>query len=113
MTPPPATVQFLPAEPVMTELAALRELLERTLRATADSKHNTPLYLPLTKLGRLFGMERKSVAKHVTLARCNRAIRCMTPDLEDGSRCLTLYCVEDFAAWLGRRSADAPKGALL
>ena len=49
-------------------------------------------------------MNSRTASKHLTLARCRGAIRTLTPDLEDGSRCLTLYNVADFEAWLARRS---------
>lgn len=96
------TVQYLPAEPVLTELATLSSKLDRAL-AEAEQGH-TPLYLPAGQLGRLFGMGKHTVAKHLTLARCRGAIRTLTPDLEDGTRCLTLYNVADFETWLARRS---------
>ena len=97
------TLTMLPAEPILTQLAELSGKLDRALAAAAE-QGGTPLYLPAGQLGRLFGMGKHTVAKHLCLARCRGAIRTLTPDLEDGTRCLTLYNVADFEAWLARRS---------
>ena len=96
------TITMLPAEPILAQLAELSTKLDHAL-ASAD-QGRTPLYLPQGQLGRLFGMGKHTVAKHLTLARCRGAIRTLTPDLQDGTRCLTLYNVADFEAWLARRS---------
>ena len=96
------SLQLLPAEPILAELAELSRKLDAALAASEQG--TTPLYLPAGQLGRLFGMGKHTVAKHLCLARYNQAIRTLTPDLEDGTRCLTLYNVADFEAWLARRS---------
>lgn len=96
------TITMLPAEPVLAQLAELSQKLDRALAAAEQG--GTPRYLPQGQICRLFGMSSRTAAKHLTLARCRGAIRTITPDLEDGSRCLTLYNVADFEAWLSRRS---------
>lgn len=99
------TITMLPAEPVLAQLAELSAKLDRALAAAEQG--STPLYLPQGQLCRLYGMTSRTASKHLTLARCRGAIRTITPDLEDGSRCLTLYNVADFEAWLARRSKNA------
>ena len=96
------SLTMLPAEPVLAQLAELSTKLDRALAAAEAG--GTPLYLPQGQLGRLFGMGKHTVAKHLILARCRGAIRTLTPDLEDGTRCLTLYNVADFEAWLSRNT---------
>ena len=98
------TITMLPAEPVLAQLAELSQKLDRALAAAEQG--STPLYLPQGQLCRLYGMTSRTASKHLTLARCRGAIRTITPDLEDGSRCLTLYNVADFEAWLARRSKN-------
>lgn len=98
------TITMLPAEPVLAQLAELSAKLDRALAAAEQG--STPLYLPQGQLCRLYGMTSRTASKHLTLARCRGAIRTITPDLEDGSRCLTLYNVADFEAWLSRRSKN-------
>lgn len=96
------TITMIPAEPILAQLTELSGKLDRALAAAEQG--GTPLYLPQGKLCRLFGMNSRTASKHLTLARCRGAIRTLTPDLEDGTRCLTLYNVADFEAWLARRS---------
>lgn len=98
------SLTLLPAEPVLQQLADLRQLLERTL---ATHEQNDPAWLPLNKLCHHFGLSRKSMQLHLVRARSARAIRVLQPTLPSGTVCNPLYNVADLTAYLASTTPSA------
>ena len=100
------TLNLLPAEPVLTQLAELKQLLTSALAAAEDT--TAPAYLPLSKLATHFGLSRRTCARLICRARIAGAIEVLTPPADPGTTGThPLYSVADFIAWM-RTTSTTP-----
>lgn len=91
-----STVQFIPAEPILESISELRALLER-LAEPADAQD--PVYLPLSKLARYFGISRSLAGRYVAAAISAGRLEHLSPVL-NGVKGNHLYSVRDFKKYL-------------
>lgn len=93
---PAATVQFLPAEPVLESLSELRNMVQR-LSELPDKQD--PAFLPLSKLARFFGISRSLAGRYVAAAISAGRLEHLSPVL-NGVKGNHLYSVRDFKNYL-------------
>lgn len=89
------TVQYLPAEAVLPQIAELRDLVVRLAETTTD----VPAFLPLKKLAAHFGIGRSLAARYVASAISCGRLEVLRPNL-NGVKGNPLYSVTDFKLFL-------------
>lgn len=90
-----STVQFLPAEAVLPQIAELRELVVRLSETTT----NVPAFLPLKKLAAHFGIGQTLAKRYVSSAISCGRLEVLRPSL-NGVKGNPLYSVSDFKLYL-------------
>lgn len=95
----PETIQFLPAEPVMSAIADLKTLLEKLTEPTSAT---APAFLPMTKLARHFGISRSLAIRYVAAAISAGRLEVLSPEI-NGTKGNHLYSVHDFKIFLDNK----------